>query len=190
VQIVVDILLLQTVSLGVASASIVIGVIYYILQIRNQTTIRKTDLMIRLYSSIQNREYMDAFVLLMSAQFQDYEDYVKKYGSLLSPEASMNRTLSSVLAPLEMVGTLLYRKHIDIGFVYDVFGVATIKTLYEKFMPIIMGGRKEIGELGWFVGFEYLHDELLRKEPQLRKTWGKYLSQPISETKSSNQSSR
>ena len=185
----VDILLLQTVSLGVASASIVIGVIYYILQIRNQTTIRKTDLMIRLYSSIQNREYMDAFVLLMSAQFQDYEDYVKKYGSLLSPEASMNRTLSSVLAPLEMVGTLLYRKHIDIGFVYDVFGVATIKTLYEKFMPIIQGGRRDF-EPGWCVGFEYLHDELLRKEPQLRKTWGKYLSQSVSDTKSSNQSSR
>lgn len=28
-----------------------------------------------------------------------------------------------------------------------------------------------------FCGFEYLLDELLKKEPQLRKSWGKYISQ-------------
>jgi hypothetical protein len=187
---VVDILLLQTVSLGVASASIVIGVIYYILQLRHQITIRKTDLMIRLYSWVQSREYMDSYSLLMRSQSKDYEDYVKKYGSILSFEAPMHRALLSVLAPYEMVGTLLYRKRIDLGFIYDVFGSTGSKILYEKLMPIIVGIRRDINEPGLFVGFEYVHDELLRKEPQLRKTLGKYLSQPISDAKSSNQSSR
>jgi hypothetical protein len=34
-----------------------------------------------------------------------------------------------------------------------------------------------LDEPGLFVGVEYLLDELAKKEPQLRKTWGKYMSQ-------------
>jgi len=164
------------ISAVLAAAGVLVGVVYYILEIKHQTTIRKTDLIIKLYSMIQSHEYQDDLWKVMSSQFEDYQDYVKKYGSMLS-ESPMHKAFFSVLAPYEMVGTLLYRKHIDIGFVYDVFGSRGSKMLYEKLKPIILGTRREFDEPGIFVGFEYLHSELLRKEPQLRKTWGKYLSQ-------------
>ncbi len=51
---------IQTVSIAVASASVVAGIIYYSLQIRNQTRARQTDLIIRLYSLFISREWVDA----------------------------------------------------------------------------------------------------------------------------------
>ncbi len=60
VSIVVDILLLQTVSLGVASATIVIGIIYYILQLRHQSKVRQTDLLLRIYSTFGTEEFQRA----------------------------------------------------------------------------------------------------------------------------------
>jgi hypothetical protein len=48
VPIMVDI---QTISVAIASADVLVAAIYYILQIRHQTTIRKTDLLIRLYQT-------------------------------------------------------------------------------------------------------------------------------------------
>jgi hypothetical protein len=53
VSIVVDI---QTVSIAIASASVVAGVVYYALQLRNQTKIRKTDLLVRLYSTMTSKD--------------------------------------------------------------------------------------------------------------------------------------
>jgi hypothetical protein len=47
VSIMVDI---QTVSIAIASASVVAGIVYYAFQVRHQTKIRRTDLLTRLYS--------------------------------------------------------------------------------------------------------------------------------------------
>ncbi|MCJ7634948.1 hypothetical protein MUP77_21485, partial [Candidatus Bathyarchaeota archaeon] len=60
--------------------------------------------------------------------------------------------------------------------VYDVWGSSNPIRLFENLKPVVFGLRREYGEPLAFVGFEYLFDELKRKEPQLRKTWGKYTS--------------
>jgi len=39
----------QTVSIVIASASVVAGVVYYALQIRHQAKMRQTDFIVRLY---------------------------------------------------------------------------------------------------------------------------------------------
>jgi len=54
VSIVVDI---QTISIGVASAGVFAAAIYYIWQIRHQTKLRETDLMMRLYSILTDKEF-------------------------------------------------------------------------------------------------------------------------------------
>jgi hypothetical protein len=48
----------QTVSIAIASASITLAAIYYIFQIRHQTRIRQTDLVIRLYSAVSSKEFL------------------------------------------------------------------------------------------------------------------------------------
>ena len=182
---------IPTISIATASAGVFAAAIYYILQLRHQTRIRKTDLIIRLYSRLHSSEFDDAYPKIMSLEFKDYEDFVKKYGrrhSGKSPE--IEKAYSTVCGFFELVGTLLYRKHIDLGLVYDVFGIAMIKEIYEKTKPLRVGIRRELNDPNYGAGFEYLYNELLRKEPQLRKTLPKAFLQTVSISNSSNQSSR
>ena len=73
---------IQTVSIVIASAGVLIGVAYYILDMRHQNKMRRTDLVLRLASFTNTSEYMDAFAKVWSLQVKDYEDYVKQYGPL------------------------------------------------------------------------------------------------------------
>ena len=165
---------IQTVSIMLASASVIAGVVYYALQIRHQTRIRKTDLIIRLYSKLDSPEFSDALRTFMNLQFRDYDDYVKKYGEPYSKtNVEIRQSVLEIGNFFELVGTLLYRGYIDINLIHDVFGVSIIKRVYEKSQPLIAGTRRETNDPVQGSGFVYLYNELMRKEPQLRKTWAK-----------------
>ena len=69
---------IQTISIAIASASVVAGVIYYAFQIRHQTKIRKTDLVLRLYSTWESKEFSEATLKVWNLEFKDYDDFVKK----------------------------------------------------------------------------------------------------------------
>jgi len=186
----VDILLLQTVSIVIASAGVFLAAIYYILQLRHQTRIRKTDLVMRLFSRMHSNEFDDAYPKIMSLEFKDYEDFVKKYGrrhSGKSPE--FEKAFSTVCGFFELVGTFLYRKHIDLELVYDSFGVSMIKEIWEKIKPLVVGLRRDFNDPAYGAGFEYLYNRLMRKGPQLRKTWAKASLPTGSNSNLSNQSS-
>jgi hypothetical protein len=60
---------IQTVSIAIASASVVAGVIYYAFQIRHQAKMRQTDFIVRLYSTYGTKEFRDTLVEVMSLQF-------------------------------------------------------------------------------------------------------------------------
>lgn len=48
----------QTVSIAIASASVVVEVVYYVFQIRHQTKLREADLLLRLNSAMfANKEF-------------------------------------------------------------------------------------------------------------------------------------
>lgn len=176
-SIVVDI---TEISAMVAAAGVLVGVVYYVLDMRNQTRIRKTDQLARLYSSSTSNELMDAVWKVMNLQVKDYHDYVKQYGPLLTTDNPMNRAFNTVSSYYELAGVLLYRKLIDLVTVYDVWGSGPI-TLFEKLKPVLLGIRREI-EPGAFVGFEYLCHELKRNEPQLKKTVNEALRKIQSQT--------
>jgi len=48
------------ISAVVAAASVLIGVFYYALQMRHQEKMRKTDLVVRLYSTWVSKEFSEA----------------------------------------------------------------------------------------------------------------------------------
>jgi hypothetical protein len=71
---------IQTVSIAVASAGVLVAATYYALQIRQQTKLRKTDLVMRMYSHFGSKEFQDSWQRFMNAEFKDYDDFVKNYG--------------------------------------------------------------------------------------------------------------
>ena len=140
---------IQTVSIVFASASVVAGVIYYALQIRNQNRMRQTDLTMRLYQQLGSNWFMNYWAQAIAREEKDYNEYVKKQGVV---------ELLQVSTYFEGVGILLHRKLLDIDMALDLFG-EPIKIIWEKNEPIL----KEMHSDKCF-WFEYLYNEIKKRE--------------------------
>lgn len=156
----VDILLLQTVSIAIASAGVFVAAIYYILQLRNQTRMRQTDMLWRIYSSLNSKEFQEAGMKVMSLQSRDYSDFVKKHGEFFSG-SPVSIALQTVGNLYEGVGLLLRRQLVDAELVYEFLGAPPI---WEKMKPIIEGARQQydMPKLGEWC--EYLYNEMKKRE--------------------------
>jgi len=144
----------STVSIAIASASIVAGVIYYSLQIRHQTKARQTDLIIRLYSFVGSKEFCEAFEKIYFREIKSGDDYLKKYGTF----AEINQ-VSLVYGAL---GMLLRRKLIDVDIINDITGGTAVMMWEKKLKPIFEPLLKERG-LEW-ASTEYLANELKKRQ--------------------------
>jgi hypothetical protein len=160
VSILVDI---QTFSIAIASVSVVAGVIYYALQMRHQTKVRQTDLIMRLRSAWRSRELRDSFVVVMNLESKDYSDYAKKYPLWEGVGAPEVRAVGETCTFFDDIGILLRRGLIDIGMVDDLFGF-WIKVAWEKVKPLIEGRRKDLNQPTIYKFFEYVYDEMKKRE--------------------------
>jgi hypothetical protein len=160
---VVDIVLLQTVSIAIASGSVVLAAIYYVLQLRHQSKMRQTDFIVRLYSTYGSKEFHDIMMDLHSLQFDDFQDFEKKYGPWFS-KGSAQTVVFVVATYFSEWGVFLHRKIVDIDFLYDIFGSIAIKLHWEKVKPIVLGIRELFHNPGVFCWFEYLYNEMQKKE--------------------------
>jgi len=157
---------ISTVSIVIAAASVVAGVVYYSFQLRHQTKMRKTDLIIRLYSTYGSNEFREALIKVMNLQFKDYEDYVKKYGPWFSDQPA-HKAMAMVGMFFEGIGVLLYKKLIDVSLTYDLFSTPT-RLCWEKLKPVVEGLRKQYNDPTIFEWSEYLYNEMQKREQRLR----------------------
>jgi len=182
---------IQTISIAIASAGVLVAATYYALQIRHQTRIRKTDLVLRLHKTYSSKELADAWLDVSGLQFKDFNEYREKYSSRYSKDMrEIGKSMAHLLGFYDLVGILLYRKYIDLVMVHDIFSPLEVKQLYEKMKPVILGWRRTHNQPIEMGGLEYLYNELLTKKSQLEKTWAKASLQPISDTNASSQPSR
>ena len=151
---------IQTLSIVVAAVSVVAGVIYYSIQIRNQNRIRQTALIMGLFSTWLGKEIQEADSKVMATEFKDYNDFVKKYGSITSGKPIHN-AIRLIGAFHEGIGVLLHRKLIDIGVVDELYAV---EMRWEKMKPLIEGLRKHFNEPRLYEWFEYLYNEIQKRE--------------------------
>jgi hypothetical protein len=150
---------IQTVSIVIASASVVAGVIYYSLQIRLQTKARQTDMVMRLYTAFGGKEMREAWEKITTRECTDFSTYKSEYG--LSE-------INEVGWFFEGVGILLRRKLINIALVDDLFS-SPIKISWERIRPVAEGERKQFGRPQIWEWWEYLYNEMQRRERQLAK---------------------
>jgi hypothetical protein len=149
----------QTASILVVSASVVAGVIYYVLEIRHQNKMRQTDLVMKLYSTFSSLEFQKMWYEVRRREAKDYRDYGKKYGWA---------EYTSVNMFFEGIGILLKRKLIDIELVDDMF-TTPIKWTWEKMRDIVLETRKVSNQPELFEWFEYLYNEMEKREQKLQR---------------------
>jgi len=153
---------IQTISIMLASASVIAGVVYYALQLRHQNKIRQTDLIMRLYSHFGTKEIQEAYFTIRTMEFEDYNAYMKKYGAPFGP------TVAQVGMLFNGIGILLEKKLVDIKLVDTLFG-GELKLAWKTVKVIIDGRRKDLNEPKMYEGFEYLYNELKKREARSTK---------------------
>jgi len=146
---------IQTISIAIASTSVVAGVIYYVFQVRHQTKTRQTDLIMRLYATFSSTEFQDAWGKVRTinpdlAGTRDLDDLDKQIGL---------RAGNQVCLFFEGVGILLQRKLVDTTMVEDLFGGA-VERAWEKIGKTIIRARQQLNDPSIYYYFEYLYNQM------------------------------
>jgi hypothetical protein len=156
------------ISAIVTATGVLVGIVYYILEMRNQTKTRQMGLIMSIYSLFTTTEYVDAWEKMRTREFKDFDEYVKKYGL---------KEFLQVASVWEGLGFLLHRKFLDVDTVRELLSEST-KMSWEKVKPMVENARKQIGqrETGEYVPvlqwWEYLYNELQKREQQLQAKKG------------------
>jgi hypothetical protein len=148
------------ISAIVAAAGVIVGVILTVLELRNLVRQRKTDLVTTLYSStFNNKEFTEAGLLIMSLEYKDYDDFLKKYGQM-SDKEPIWVAVNLVTNMFNELGILLHEKSVSAEMIDKLFGYR-IALFWDKLKPLIEGMRKQLNPRvsEWF---EYLHNEIQR----------------------------
>jgi hypothetical protein len=158
---------IPSISSIVAAAGVLVGVVFAVLQLRDIVRTRQTDLVMRLYSAYGSKEFQEAWVETLRLEFKDYHEYLKKYGA--TSEKPAYTSVNMVAAFFEGIGILLRRKLIDITLVDDLFSSDVIIT-WHKMKPLAEGWRQQFNRPQISEYFEYLYNEMLKREQTLRPT--------------------
>ena len=157
---------IQTISIAIASTGVVVGIIYYAFQVRHQTKLRQTDIIMRLHSQACSKEFVEAYQKISNIQFNDYDDFVEKYGSLYAEGPEQTAIIMCAMF-MEGIGVLLHRKLVDIEAIQELF---PIESGWRKLEPVLIGTRKQQGTPGTYEWYEYLYNEMKKREQKLQNS--------------------
>ncbi|MCJ7718633.1 DUF4760 domain-containing protein [Candidatus Bathyarchaeota archaeon] len=151
---------LTEISAIVATAGVLVGVVYYILAIQHQAQNKQTDLVMRLYATFSSTEFQNAWakVKKRAREFDDIDDiyeFEEKVGGL--------QEFNQVGLFFEGVGILLKRRIVNDTLIDDLFGGA-IARAWETVRTGIIKGRQQQNDPTIYYYFEYLYNEMKKRE--------------------------
>jgi hypothetical protein len=144
----------QTVSIVVASASVVVGVIYYALQLRNQNRMRQVDLVMRLNTVWVGSDFLKAYATVMDRDVKEYETASLGNFSKWIPEMQIGVFFNDV-------AFLVHKGLADLEVVDTLFPVVAA---WEKLEPLVAKLREFRNDPTYYGWLEYLYNELKKRE--------------------------
>ena len=155
---------IPSISTIIAAGSVIVGVVFAVLQLRNITKTRQIDMLIRLYSLWGSEDMQKAGWKVWTLEFEGYDNFDKKYGSVTPVRMGIFR----IGWFFNGIGVLLHKKLANIELVDDLFGYI-VEWLWEKMKPIVEGDRKKFGHPEHLKWFEYLNNEMKKREQRLQQ---------------------
>ena len=157
----------QTIFQFLQTVSIMVGIAYYLMILQNQQKtqkhqqeIQKTQLFMQLYQSSSNVENSETYWEIMGYEWNDYEEYVEKYGPRTNPE-SAHRMIAYYYV-MDGLGMLVRNDVVDVETVYRMLGRRIIN-IWFKVETIMKELRKELDPgPDYLEDFEYLALEMVR----------------------------
>jgi hypothetical protein len=146
------------ISAMVAAAGIVVGVVYYILDIRYNMKARETEISRMFTSEYVSDQGLQRYATVMTLEWKDHEDFMKKYG-YSNPEM-FGKWVSQFFAH-EAMGGLLRNKVIRAQTLYTLGGYGAI-WLWDKYKDIIQSRRDVAWGRDYMSDFEFFAQEMLK----------------------------
>ena len=149
----------STVSVVIASISVIVYTVYFIMENRRQRRIMQTDSIIRLspWFNVDAKDIQEAISNVCSMEYTDYKDYLEKYDG--KPEQKSLKLLGDYF---EGVGLLVFMKLVDLDIVYNFWG-DIVESVWDGNEEIITGMRRDIGSRWTFQYWEFLVKEIKKR---------------------------
>ena len=154
---------IQTISIVIAAASIVIGVSDSILRSRyareerrRELETRQAQLFMQIFDNFHQPEFLDKFADFLTWHWNDYKDFMERYGPK-NPKAWYS--FGSIAAFFEGIGVLVHRKFIDADLVSQLMA-RHIVLFWERTRPISEGLRKQFKLPEVDIWVEYLYNKI------------------------------
>jgi len=156
---------IPTISIVIASASVIVSAVYFMLDIRHQRRIRQTESIIRLspWFNMDAKDIQEAISNVCSTEYTDYKDYLTKYAG--KPEQTSLKLLGNFF---EGVGLLVYMKLVETGVVFNFWGDVA-ESVWDDNEKLINSMRKDSGTPYTFQYWEFLVKEVKRRKIALSK---------------------
>ena len=161
---------IPSISAIVAAIGVLVGVILTVLQLRHFVKDRHIDLAIRMnpWMNVSGSELTDGIGKMWSLEYKDYDDFVERYGHFGSSKPEQ-KAVYMVMNYFEGIGLLLKRNLMDINFAWDLFGTSYF-AVWEKVKPLVEGARKRYDMPDAWNYFEYLYNEMKKREQKLQQS--------------------
>jgi len=150
------------ISAIIAAAGVIVGVIYYIMEIRHEGKMRHLDLFMSLYSIWGSPDMLTAHRRFMALKVESYDSWVKEHGPITEP-TQLNIDIDRVGWFFNMMGFLVKEKIVHIKLVDELVGYWVIKN-WEIIKPACEGWRKQYNIPESYHWFEYLYNEMKKRK--------------------------
>jgi hypothetical protein len=155
---------LSTIRDLVAIFGVIAGFSYYVLTVRmNQRAVR-INLTNTWIQRMSTDDWGRKFTELMYMEWEDYDDFERKYGSDVNNDNFIMRT--SVWVVCDNLGNLLKIGMADKDVLYNSLAAYNAASVWHKFVDVLNMNRKLYSGSAAWSGFEYLANEVdkIRKQ--------------------------
>jgi len=141
----------------VAIVGVLAGLTYYMMTVRNQNKARQTQTLMQLRDRWLDKEWSADYVELLESNWDDYDDFVRKYDSAVNIEHYTKRYRMWTF--YDGVGYHLYKGLIDSESVYHLMQGLGAGMQWRKWKSVIEEQRRRWDNPDWWKWFEYLAEE-------------------------------
>jgi hypothetical protein len=173
--------MIEYLPLVLTGVGLIISILYYTTVLRNQNKTRQTQMFMQLHQSKYDQNGLESIFRLMNLEWEDYDDYMNKYGGTTG-HIDIASDLTSWVEYFDGIGLLVKENMIDLETVYNITH-ARILFVWFKFETITKSLRKgPWGMPDYLENLEYLANEMIkiRKKRGLPIPYTKYIH-PTSE---------
>ena len=155
----VDLVVLQSLSYTAGAISVILGVIYYVMNLRTNQRATRITITNNLLQTFVSEAHQKRWGELLNMRWSDYDDFEKKYGSDNNLDNFAKR--QAVILQFDIIGNLLKSGLADKETLYNCIQI-TAPWTWAKFKSVLMENRRLYSGKDMFTGFEYLASEMMR----------------------------